>query len=112
MKNYHFKLGQQYRVISSEVYQFIEGKIYEVIKKAGSLVIQSESGSPYKEQELSVLGVILELIADPKEEQFNPTIELDFLINYIEQHELEENEIIAFLKGYKKGEEFIHENLK
>lgn len=114
MKNYQFKLGQRYMVISSELHMFKIGKIYEVIERAGVLGIQSESGLLYREYDLSFLGLELGLIVepDPKKQPFTPTIEIDFLIDYIEANHLESNEIISFLKGHKKGQEFIHETLK
>lgn len=112
MKKYQFKLGQEYKVISTKTDAFTEGKIYEVVKRGVVLALQSDYGSFYLDSEIPVFGIQLELVSDSKEEPFTPTIEIDFLIDYINNNQLESDEILSFLKGHKKGQVFIHETLK
>lgn len=119
MKNYQFKLGQQYKVIKSNTHYFIEGKCYNVVKfnYLDDYVLESESNLYFAQKDFDnpsyvSYNVELELVADSKEQPFTPTIEIDFLIDYILDKGLTSNEIVAFLKGHNKGQVFIHENLK
>lgn len=103
-----FKKGDKVICLDSEgtSYHLTKDKAYTILENSNSLLVKTVDDYGAKNYYNSNR---FELVADSKEEPFTPTIELDFLISYIVEQELESNEIIAFLKGYKKGEEFIHE---
>lgn len=113
MKNYQFKLGQLYKVTESSTDHFIKGNYYEVVKCNNINVLTSELDIRFRDHTFDnpsypTYSVTLELVGDSKEEVFRSTIEIDFLIDYINNHNLESNEIIAFLAGYKNGQSILN----
>lgn len=123
-QNYKFKLGQMYKVIAQdEESPFSYDKVYAVkpaTNFSGNYIL-SDDGIRYYANDfgghfLNTKNTYLELVADIKEpepelkpEVKEPTIEVQFLIDYIETEELCSAEIKAFLKGYLKGERFKHD---
>lgn len=103
-----FEEGQSYICIHSEVDWWTPGKEYTVFNTGfGLSAIKDDRGSIWHDSEFEGSKTYFKL----KKEPFTPTIEIDFLIDYIKNHQLESNEIISFLYGHKKGQVFIHETL-
>lgn len=120
-QNYKFKLGQMYKVIAKdEESPFSYDKVYAVqpasnfsgnyiLSNSGIRYYANDFGDPF----LNTKNTYLELVAEIKEpepelkaEVKEPTIEVQFLLDYIETEDLCSVEIKAFLKGYLKGERF------
>lgn len=105
-----FKKGDKVRCIdNNNLYnELTESKIYVVEEGLNCclICIKNDRGNVSRYNETR-----FELVSNPIQEPFTPTIEIDFLIDYINNHQLEPNEIIAFLYGHKKGQVFIHEKL-
>ncbi len=130
-----FEEGQTYICIHSEVDWWTPGKEYSVfntgfgipsirddrdilwhdvelgVSKAKFILKEEPQTSNLIDNQPHYKNRRVEIVADSKEEPFTPTIEIDFLIDYIEANYLESNEIVSFLKGHKKGQVFIHETL-
>lgn len=120
-QNYKFELGQMYKVIAQdEESPFSYDKVYAVqpaISLSGNYIV-SEDGVMYYANDFGSQGLLtertyLELVSDckeptpkPKEGAQESTIEVQFLLDYIETEDLCSAEIKAFLKGYLKGERF------
>lgn len=120
-QNYKFKLGQMYKVIAKdEESPFSYDKFYAVQPARGfsGNYILSDDGIKYYANDfgdhyLNTKNTYLELVAEIKEPEpelktvvKEPTIEVQFLLDYIETEDLCSAEIKAFLKGYLKGERF------
>lgn len=111
-----FKVGDRVRVINTATSPYKDNGIpFEVGDVTTVTAVEREyfrigNGSIGN----NVRGKDLELVTepDPKQQPFTPTIEIDFLIDYILDNGLTSNEIVAFLKRHNKGQVFIHENLK
>lgn len=123
-QNYNFKVGQIYKVIAqygsspfryNELYEVKPAKDYRgnyVLSDNGIAYYAEDFGDPY----LNTIRTYLELVSDckeptpdPKVGVKEPTIEVQFLLDYIETGDLCSAEIKAFLKGYLKGERFKHD---
>lgn len=120
-QDYKFKLGQMYKVIAKdEQSPFSYDKVYAVqpASNFSGNYILSDNGIRYYANDfgdhyLNTKNTYLELVGDVKEsepelkvEVKEPTIEVQFLLDYIETEDLCSVEIKAFLKGYLKGERF------
>lgn len=120
-QSYNFKVGQVYKVIAQDgASPFKYDELYVVqpaISLSGNYIL-SEDGVKYYANDFGSQGLLtectyLELVSDckeptpkPKEGAQEPTIEVQFLLDYIETEDLCSAEIKAFLKGYLKGERF------
>lgn len=132
-KNYKFKTGQVYRVlVTSSEETFKEGKKYTVVELNQTPCLKSEDEIYYYDYDfgshvLSTQGTYLELVKDVEEQQENPikgvnlhkpyetsdtepsktvetpTIEVPWLVDYIDNNDLSSYDITHFLKGYMKG---------
>lgn len=123
-QNYKFKVGQIYKVIAQESESpFSKDKFYAVkpARDSRGNYILSENNLKYYANDFgnkvfNTSNTYLELINDikeptpkPKTEVKEPTIEVQFLLDYIETEDLCLPEVKAFLKGYLKGERFKHD---
>lgn len=120
-QDYKFEVGQVYKVISQgKESPFSYDKTYVVRnwKPFNRNYISADDGIKYYGEDFGEQGLVtedtyLELIGDakeptpkPKTDVKEPTIEVNFLLEYIEKEDLSSREIEAFLKGYLKGERF------
>lgn len=120
-QNYNFKVGQIYKVIAQgSESPFSYDKFYAVkpeIDYIGNHILSDDGlryeASDFGNSDYNTSNTYLELVADVKESTSEtklnvkePTIEVQFLLDYIEKETLNYREIIAFLKGYMKGERF------
>lgn len=120
-QNYKFKLGQIFKVIAKdEESPFSYDKFYAVqpasnfsgnyiLSNSGIRYYANDFGDPFlntKNTYLELVDEIKETEPELKSEVKEPTIEVQFLLDYIETEDLCSAEIKAFLKGYLKGERF------
>lgn len=120
-QNYKFEVGQIYKVlVKGSTAPFSYDKFYTVQPSNwyNDNYIFSDDGIKYYandfgDDDLNTSNTFLELVMDskeptpdPKASVKEPIIEVQFLLDYIEKETLNYREIIAFLKGYLKGERF------
>lgn len=131
--DYKFKVGQVYKVLSSPYEEvFKEGKEYTVVESVSKPALLSEKGSYYYDDDfgayfLKSRDIYLKLVKDVDEQKESsleninlhkpyessdtvpsktvetPTIEVPWLVDYINDNDLSSYDITHFLKGYMKG---------